>query len=566
MKKALLLGIAALASANFASAAEPVVLPEFYSMSISRDGTWLFSDDSTQQIIYNIATKKNYVFEEIAAGNGNVFAADGTMVGSTYYDEPLIIRDGKMDNPASLSSYGFCVLNGITSAGSRIVGLIGNPDTEKYPGMWVPMYADVKADGTVGEPVILPCPATDFLDKPIQYCSATWVSNDGKVILGQMIDDSGMFISPIVYTEGTDGEWSYALPTKDLFNPNHLELPEDPGEFTLTPPDPKSYMSEEQQAAYDAAYNAWVESGYDSDLYPNYEDFMDADKYAEYSQAVDDYNAAAQEYNEKLEAYYEIRSRIWADSPAFEQNQMCLTVDGKKFLVLRSYEIEDENAWWPISAYEPWVFDLTDNSYKKYTTTYTDILAYQLLNDGTIIGSTSPMTSVPCSYIYLPGASDYIPILEYFETTNPEYAQWMKDNLTAQVEAGYDEQNDEIIYEDITITGHVVASDDFKVISGGVMAYYLPDSEYSFLSYIIGSEYSGIAAIEKDSNAQVKILKDGSIKVKGEIENLNVCDLSGRTLFSAKQASGTVATGLKRGIYIVTYNNGDEKVASKVKF
>lgn len=554
----------------------PEILPYLYGQKVSPDGKWIVGEDAGGSIvIYDRTTghEEAGVFESVYYGNGNTFALDGTCVGSTWGDEGVIFKDGEMVWVESLEDVEFCGLNGITADAKRICGLISNPVESGDVAMFVPIYIDLGEDGEYGEPHYLPYPDKDFTGSVPQYASATWISNDGKTILGQVVDASGMFIYPIVYKENESGEWSYTLPSESLWNPNGIELPENPGEFEMDRPDPYSYMTPEEVAEYQDAYQDWVNSGYNPDLYPTPEDFMSDEAKAEYDAYYEEYQAAAKIYDAKISAYLEARAQMYDESTPFLQNGMAMNADGTVFAAASDHTVFVEGSFWPVSVYETYVFDINAGTFTRIESQYTDIVPNQVLAKGEIIGST-PANGMaimpPLSYVFTPGASDYVPFETYLETTNPEGAEWMKENLMAEIPVSYDPETFEEFYESVLVTGHISASDDFSVVAGGIFSYVLPNEEYAemgYLTYVFenlkGSSVNSVVA----DNSSVKALRGGVLVISNTVSDLAVYDLSGRKLFNAASAKGSVNTSLKSGIYVVAYTDMEgNKVAKKVNF
>lgn len=577
MKKTLLLGAMCLAASGAFAQVAPEILPYLYGQKISPDGKWIVgeSPDGESMVVYDRTTDPEDagVFSQMYIGNGNTFSLDGTCVGSTWMDEGILINGGEMVFVEAVQGASFCALNGITADAKRICGTISNPDQEPGVMMYVPFYLDMDETGENGEVHYLPHPDKDFVKDTPQYVSAVWISNDGKTIVGQVVDASGMFIYPIVYKENEAGEWAYSLPTEVLWNPNNIELPENPGDFDMEYPQPTAYMTTEEEEAYNEAYNAWIESGYDSALYPEPTDFMSEEDKADYSQALEEYQKASEEYNEKIFAYVDTRNQIYDESVPFLQNGLAMNADGSKFAAASELYVpnDDPMSWMPFkTVYETYVFNTADGSFTKIESKYTDIVPNQLLADGQIIGSTPAQGLTPtCSYVYLPGNDDYLPLEEYLAINNPEAAQWINENLMAEVETDYDPETWEPIYTPMLTTGHISVSDDFSVIAGGVMSYMLPDEEYAeygYMTYVFDGMRSAVKAISAD-NASVKALRGGVLVINGVVSDLAVYDFSGRKLFSMNEASGNVNTNLNNGIYVVAYTDKDgNKNSTKVAF
>lgn len=577
MKKMLLLGIACgLATAALAENVAPIILPEFYTMNISPDGRWIGSNDGNEYtMIYDrVGGGEPVMYSEAMLGNGNAIALNGMAVGATASDRPVLMYEEEVLFPAVFDNYSFAGLHGITADGKRVCGIVSNPksggSTDEVNQMYLPIYAEV-VDGEVGEPVVLPTPEKDFFGTVPQYCSAVWISNDGKTILGQVVANSGMFIAPIVYKQNEAGEWSYTLPTEPLFNTENLPLPVYPGEFDLVPPNYVDYMTEENAAAYQAAIDEFIASGYTSP-YPNAEDYMTEEAIEEYNKAADVYNEAAMKYNEALAKYLEEFYAVMDCSVNIVQNGQTMSSDGMTVACAAEFTEESEG-FMPIKYYVTYVFNLEDGTYREIKSDVKNIIPGQICANGIVIGNAVPSFDdvvPPLSYVLTADAKDYVALEEYLEGVNPESAKWMKENLNAELIVAYDEETFEPMYEDFVMTGHAMASDDMTVISGGVMAYLMEDEDrypYSFMSYVIdGTNVTGVDGVAADNGA-VKALRNGLLLVKGNVESIKVYDLSGRQVFAASNASGIVDTKLGNGLYVVTYVDAEgQNVASKVRF
>lgn len=568
MKKFLLTGLAGLLTTGMAVAAEPIVLHEFYTNAISPDGNWIVNDVSAGQMtIYNLAEKSSKDYADFMQGNGNKINNAGTLVGSMNDCGALIFK-GEIKIPTEFTAvYPYSSLHGISADGSRACGLVSNIDnTQGYEGcMYIPVYVEIDADGNILKINELPTPEKDLFGMTPQYHSAVWISDDGKRILGQQIDNSGMFISPIVYTEDADGKWSYSLPTEPMFNPDHIEIPEYPGDFTLPYPEAQDYMSVEEKEAYDVAYEDWIASQY-QDPYPEPIDFMSEENAARYQKDLDDYNTAANEYNMKFNDYTNAINAIAESSLPGTQNSLTLSADGKK-CVIPCYKLVDKGGFFPEEVYLNYVFNLENGGYEVIPNTINDqILAGQILENGAIIGSTPASLFgglPPRTYIYLPGADDFVSLEDFLQKENPEYSSWMVENLSKDIEVDFDPETYDPIYEKIILSGHAVASNDMKTISGGIMAYYFetgPFSDDTYASYIFTDvNVSSLKSVENNA-LNIKALKGGVIIIDGEQVDLKVFDIAGRKVFSADKVNGSISTGLNNGIYIVKAGEKSLKV------
>lgn len=566
MKKALLLGVSCLSAlcSTAQNATEPLILPEFYAFKISSDGKWLYSDTGSGEIIiYDLATNQHNEFYGMSLGNGNALALDGTAVGSTDMGKAVILKGDEEISPAVFDEYWNSLPFAITDDSSRMVGIVGNNGTSNLDDKvqyFLPFVADIDDEGNVSNLTFLPHPDKDFFGVVPQYCSASWISNDGKVILGQVIDGSGMLIQPIVYRQGEDGEWTYSLPSKSLFNPENLPLPEYPGEFTMTQPNPIDFIgNEEKKKEYQEDMDWWKSQGnFEEELYPgnHLEEYMTYEEIEEYNKAVEEFNKAVKEYNEKIEEYYEARDAILDTSVSFELNGSCLNSDGTLAAMASEYVLDDGEIELGFrSGYTTYIIDLSDDSMIEIKNENPYIHPTQVLNGNIIIGATVG-AEAQATYVYLPGASDYIPVEDYFAATTPYAADWLQENL---VQPLYDGSM-------AMISGRGVASDDFSVFASGVPAYMF-DENYVYLTYIFNGLTTGIKEVTAYENSALRVLAGGVIAINGEVADLAVFDLSGRNLFAMQNASGNISTDLAPGLYVISYTDSlGQRLSQKVRF
>ncbi|MDE5869808.1 MAG: hypothetical protein K2H18_06210 [Muribaculaceae bacterium] len=509
MKKVLLFGLGVTALLPvIADVAAPERLKEFYSRKISADGSVIYSEMMEEVQMYRLADKEIVSIGNFMVGNGNCVTKDGSIiVGGTEMDTPVMVVNGEEKSfPELVEKFALVSFHGITGDATRICGLVTNLEGEGTETMYVPAYWDLNSDGTVGETQYLPYPAKDWQGLDVQHCSAVWISDDGKTILGQVIDWSGMDIYPIIYKQDDKGEWSYSLPTLSLINPNKLPLPVYPGDFDGgDPPYYENYMTAEEKTAYENAVNDYYNGN--SDTYPEAEDFMTAEQAAKYKKDCEEYDAKASVYNEKLEAYLDDKARIEEESVFFEENSLTMKADGTMMGMLaeKTVENDDPMAWIPFKEIKTtYLLDPETSALTKVESPGEDInpAPSLILSDGTVIAN-SPAGSIEGAYVLAPGANEYVDFTTYFATKNAAGAEWLKENFTHEMVVGYDSEEETEIFEKKIMTGNVVVADDWSVVSGGVEAYMYPDPEdydLSFESYIIQKDMSGVSSVAADVN------------------------------------------------------------------
>lgn len=508
---------------------EPVTLPNFYSSKIAANGAIIVSEGFDSNEMYEVATGKTTDLGYFKLGQGNCVTTDGSIiVGSTEMDQPIMFVNGREADISSIADvYSYCNFNAITSDGKRIVGLVSNPDLESGSSlmsedvtMWIPMYIDIKEDGTLGELNYLPYPQKDWTNREPQYVTAQWVSNDGKTILGSVVSCDGYAIYPVLYSQGNDGEWTYSLPTESLINPEKKQIPEYIGEFKLTPPDVKDYMTEAEREAYEAAMQEWIESGYQTE-YPEEGYYMTEEEIAAYNEAAEIYNAAAREYNEKFTEYYSVIEELRNESTFFLQNGLTMDAEAKMIALAAEKEIiiDPSDPWGGTEIQHPTITYNVETEEIKHVKAMEDGLfpiPSQILSDGSIIASTpqpsffSSRQIPPQGFVIPKDGDEYVPFETYLATYDADAAAWLNSNLKKNILVGmeYDEEIEDYIeiYMDLVMTGQLCVSDDWSVTTGGVLAYMfytdedLPENDDEelplLISYVIVSDVSAVNEID----------------------------------------------------------------------
>ena len=457
------------------------VLMDFYSHHMSHDGTQVVgeaSDGST--VYYNIPQNKFYYYENCTFGRGYCMADAGWIVGCQLFDSDtqsntgVIMKDGEIIIPSVFNSYSSSNIHSVTPDGSRVCGVVGNSGR----GMSnLPFYCDLDASGNFGKIQLLPTPEKDFFGNRPQYCTATWISDDGKTIAGQVIDNRGFFIYPILYKENAQGTWEYSLPSESLFNMDKLDLPQPVGDFddeypNLVYPEPTHFMDPSQINAWNEAYNYWQSHNFEDeyDPYTHLENFMTDQEMDAYVSAVYAYNEAVEEYNYKNEYYWEQVYKIVACSVFFERNAMAMSPDGKWLASSRYYEDPEADLYDNVPVtYVPYQFNLVTGEILQLADEVANLNVNQVFNNGDVLCVT-PVASVlpPRSWLYQNEKGSLISIQDYVTQVNPVYGAWYEENLSAYIPVGINEDGT-YKYEYATITGIVSASEDMQIMCGGVI-------------------------------------------------------------------------------------------------
>ena len=542
MKRGLLFAIAAFSSMAAFSQMEEIegvpVLLDFYCQKTSHDGTQLVGEsDDGSTVYYNLKTGQYYKYSNCNWGNGYDITDSGWIVGCQLLDvenqttRGVIMRDGEIVVQKVLGTNVSSNIHGITPDGKRACGVVGNAGSGVS---YFPYYSDLDSDGNLGELHYLPTPPKDFFGNRPQYCSATYISNDGKTILGQVIDNRGFWVYPIVYKENEDGEWNYSLPSEILFNMDNLPLPEPLGEFDQEIPEPTEWMDAAQKAEWDKALDIWAQNSYDPAYspYENLDLYLTDEQIEEYVEAVMEYNEAAEEYNEKNIEYLEKIAVIVDSSVFFERNSMALSGNGEW---MTSSQIIDKPLEDPLDLpeylYRPWLFNLNSREILPMADAELNLGISQAFDNGDVICVT-PVASVlpPRSWLYRYNKKNLISFEDYIKEVNPTYGNWYSDNLSAYIPVA-ENPDGSYKYEFATITGLVTSNDDLTMICGGIIGDAI---KYMYnLTYIFSDLPAGVEGIVMETP------EDG----------YNVYNLQGVKVYSGKDPMGI--QGLPGGIYII---------------
>lgn len=540
---------------NAALAVVPTIYPGAAFTKISPNGEWAISFYYEQVAIYDLVSGQvhEYLPSEdgtlsYGIGNGNTISNDGIVVGSTSaFSNGAYWKDGKWNLIQSVAGRNTS-LNGITADGKRICGSIAPEGHDgSYDGLMLqPVVFEMQENGTYGEPILLPYPEKDVTNRVPQYVTALCISDDGKTIAGQQVDYRGSTIQPVIYHQDESGTWSYYIPQEELFHPEGVTIPDDPGECDY--PDQVNFMSEEERAAYDKAVEDWELLGEGYETYPKYGDFMTPEETAAYEKAVDEYNAWIEKFMAFSDAYEEYASKV----PSFSFNNVVLTPDGRYMATTDCISEYDPMTWSLLVENTPYRFDLVEKKYSKYEND-AKIGMSAMAADGTMLGCTPLMgTTPPEAYILPIGEQKFISLYDYYCSTAPAMAAWMKENMTHEYEV-YDMETMTPVTKTSMITGIPTCNSDLSVV--GSFAENVWDFESADAAMVYGYLFSpgmaGIKEVAGGSSLTVKSTGNGNLAINGDAASVEVYDMGGRTVYTAAAPGATVATGLGAGVYMV---------------
>ena len=513
-----------------------LLLNDSFGRKISHDGIQIVGETlDGATFYYNYTNDQAFYYGGIDFGKGYVIADNGWVVGSELDDfgsHPVIMKGATLYYPDFIEkNYGGGNIHSITPDASRVCGVVANMGAGPT---YFPFVADMSDKGTIDEITILPGPKEDLLKGQPQFCSATWISEDGKTIAGQVVDGRGIVVYPILYKQDEAGVWSYSLPSEQMFNPKHVDIPDPMPEMEemypdLVAPDPESYMTPEMAAEFEEAINVWAANGYDPilDPYEDLDSYMTEEKYQEFLRDEEYYYATIIEYNELFNEYMNTLWEVIDESVVFLRNAMALSADGKWLASSAAHTVitEMDNE---VTYLTPYLFNLENGEVKKIGEEYDNLHTNQVLPGGRVVCNSLAGMLPQRSYIYDPKKGEMIKIEKYLEDLNPSMADWMKEYLTSEF---YTDNNPSgsNSSEKIVVSGIAAISEDFSVISGGVDGFALGLDTY--ITYIM-----------RDVNASVESLKpaDGVFRVY---------NMQGVNLMNTKNIEDLKTLG--KGIYIV---------------
>lgn len=596
MKKTLLLSAAVLmASTPMFAEFSVQQLDNAPFMGISANGKYsIFTIDGIMLGVVNLEDMSgdiymdergsDYYQNEYLPGYGTCVANDGSAVGNAVLYEPtsettysqtdnaVVYKNGELTVLPSPHPELFNMAHAITPDGSVICGNVGNDNfgLDAKNIMMVPAVWYRNADGGYDDPVILPHPETDFLGGVPQYVTANAISADGNTVAGTITATSGFWVYPIVYKRDASGKWSYSLPSLNLFYTHpEVQVPEHPGEY----PDMEDFISEEGKAAYDAALAAWqAAGGNDWENYPRLEDFMTDEEKQAYNDAVSKYEADKAAYDAAVDA-------ATAGSITLTFNNVVLSPDGKQFSstyvpdsgfgplkpgklspkhspFMKKGTREGETTDYTVSTV--FVFNLDDDTYKTYSCE-NGVNVTCAANNGILVGYSSDIYT-PIAYVMDP-AKGVAPMQEYYKESCPAMSTWINENMNYLIET-MDWDTGETITEEKLISGIPFCTPDMQTVT----TYAFNSFDLSSDSYYFGYVFQGLPEVKpsgvKDVLAKgslLKVQRGGIINVDGNAY-IEVFTTEGSKVFSGN-ASGSISTGLRSGVYVVRAKFADGKTS-----
>lgn len=470
-------------------------------VGLSCDGRYASSEFYGSIVIYDLDTDEYFSYEEsetrsYGVGNGNFWGNTG-MVG--YIDNTggsAIWRGGRWnrlplaaEDPAGMGN-----ANGLTPDMSRICGNASTGvglvlDDAKL--MVYPCYWDRNANNSYGQQKPLPYPTSDLLGQVPQYVTALSITEDGKTIWGQITSGNGFFHEPIVYRQDEKGEWSYDLPMRSVCLPEGIEIIPYPGDGPAIP-SMENFMTEEELAAYDAAYEKYLENP-SAMKEPKYEDFMTIEEIEEYNKALEPHI----EWYAKYKEYEAMLVEVMEKGLSFAFNLLYVSPNGR-YVAMCSQISYHSGLGETTSLYTPYLYDSVTGEFTCIGIEGYSMLVTAVNNDGEVLGYIDA-GGADLAQVYQAKSGKWIPYVDYLTARAPELKEWIAENWTHEVEVELDPETGETDFMEMDITGRPFVSADWNSFVSFAYNFWGGDDRGQYLSYII--RFDGESAIEEVESA-----------------------------------------------------------------
>ncbi len=502
MKKLLLACLAASSAFGAMAGVETKIINDFI-VGLSTDGKYASSEFYGSISIYDLDTDEHYDYAEsgnnsYGVGSGN-FWGSGAMVGYVNNSGGSAIwRGGRWTKLplAAADPAGMGIASGITPDMTRICGNASTGvglvlDDAKL--MVYPCYWDARENGSFGQQMPLPYPTTDFMGQVPQYVTAVSITADGKTIWGQITSGNGFFHEPIVYKQAEDGTWTYETPLRDKILPEGIEVVPYPGDGPMIP-SMENFMTEEELAAYDAAYQKYLENP-TSIPEPRYEQFMTNEEIEEYNKALEPHLEWLKEY-EKYEA---MLNQLMEKSLTFVLNLVYVSPNGR-YMASAAEVLYMTAEGRTQSIYCPYIYDTQTGEGKVIGMQGFSMSVTGVNDEGDVLGYMDA-GGADLGYVYHLSTNSWEPYGEYLTGRAPELAKWIADNWVHEVEVEIDAELGDTDFVDLEISGRPFVSADWNAFSSVAYNFWGGANKGEYLSYVV--RFDGETAIE-DVNVETK--------------------------------------------------------------
>lgn len=561
--------------------------PEFYFDKMSPNGRWLSTHAMGTIYLYSradslydeYAASEDAVTEYYATGVGNCWSNTGVLVGGVSDRECAYWQNYEWNElPVKAENQGLNVANGITPDGSRIVGNVGISAMNMYSEQMVkPVYWDRNAGGSYDLYKELPYPATDFSGRVPQYVTAIAISDDGKTVIGQVVDWSGFYIYPIVYTQADNGEWSYRTYSEGILYPEGATFGVWPGEEPARP-NGELYMNDEELAAYRAALNEYL-IAYEKYMMEQitWEELPEEPDPADYIiERIDEYNSVMNQYQKDLSAYYQ---KVYEFDVIMQNNMYgyCFTINNAylsgngRYYSTTMKHTDVSNPLSPKTISTPVRFDLNESgNVMTMVATNIDMIASSVMNDGCMIVQNPAMAYGRNSFVTSTDCQTLTTFVDYINGRNSDVANWVKAMTTFDVLVAdsYDEYGNPNIsvVEDSIVAGSVHCNSEGTIFTSFMYDEWSDGDVIRQFSYQIDfTEDAAVDGVNTDKSSMAAYITEGNtLQLQGNVEQLAIYDLRGGLVMQAVNPQEVVTLDAPQGVYIVKLSNNTDVYTTKV--
>lgn len=540
---------------------------------ISSNGKYACSSNDGTVVIWNTEEDNalttfndDYYYCDAISDNGTTAGS----IGATGQELPVIISGDKMTYLPMPTDHEwqYGEGRGISPDGTMVCGLLtlANVNVMSNATFTLPYVWEINGDQITC--TALPYPEKDFTGRYPQGYHPLFVSADKNRILGRQIDYSGMAGAIVVWQRTAPGEpWSYTLLGEDLLYKNGPEFPAYPDEpesvdYTL-------YMTEDEIAAYNEAYQNWIAGGYVGEV-PQREDFItDETRKAQYLEALTAYNAAVDEYNNELAAFDDVYYQRMTGY-MLDLYSMSSSFNGR--YVGCTLQTTDMSDYFPTTITYPLYYDLDDNNkcYKLEEEQYKNTgMSGHITDAGDVVVSIPAMASMydPRNSYVIPAGKDQLQILYSYLSDKTGG----KVNRQTFVDAGMAYSwTDYSTGEPTEVTDSVLVGSALLSADGMSAAGFSTDpSTFMFSSWAInGGSTTGIhtAAVKGTEKVlRTNVIEDGTIEYVADAASAMIYDMSGAVVFSGRVQNGIIAAPTKSGMYLLrTRLNDGSLITDKI--
>lgn len=529
--------------------------------SISENGKYACASNMGVAVLWDTEKDNNITTFDDQYYYCDCVSNDGVMAGSageTGTEQPILLSADKivyLPTPTDRTwSYGSA--RGISSDGKMVCGLLSDASinimdnaTPILPFVW-------EIDGDNITCTELPFPEKDFTGRCPQGYHPLMVAESKNRILGRQIDFSGMAGAFIVWERTAPGEpWTYRVLGEDVVykdGPDFPEYPEEPENVDYT-----EYMTEDEIAAYDEAYDQWWANGLMGDQ-PDRKDFItDPERKEAYIEAMNEYNEAYDIYLAGLDAFNEVYSQritdysldLYSFSGSFSGRYVGCTLSKLDF-----------STGFPMSATYPCYYDLDDNDkfvsleedqYKGYG------MSGRITDNGDIVVSnpaSASMYDARNSYVIPAGQDKAVTIYEFL---GGKYDG--KVNRQTFVDAGMEyswQGYDMTTYQPVEITDSVLVGTTFLSADGkNAVGFTTDPNTFAYSSWALNDfNTTGISTAKVHNTEAVlrsNVIENGMIEFVADVERATLYDLSGATLYSGRPVGNSISVPAKEGVYVL---------------